>query len=87
MSRQSKEMCKGLKPWDKRISEHLQRKQDFIELKKREIQKQIQAECQFQPKTCAHSKKILQQAQQPQPPVPESYKNPYNEKAVEELKK
>ena len=40
-------MCKGLKPMEKRISEHLQRKQDFIDAKKREIQRQIQQECQF----------------------------------------
>ena len=45
MSRQSQEMCKGLKPIEKRMSEHLERKQQFIDNKKREIQRQIQEEC------------------------------------------
>jgi len=45
MSRQSKEMCKGLKPWQVRQCEHLERKKQFIDLKKREIQRQILEEC------------------------------------------
>ena len=45
MSKASKAMCEGLKPMEARMSEHIQRKQEFIDLKKREIQRQIEEEC------------------------------------------
>ena len=44
----------------------------------------MQEECHFVPKTNPNSKKILQKAQEPPAPIPESRKNPYNQKAVEE---
>ena len=47
------------------MSDHLERKEQFIELKKLEIQRQIKEECQFKPRTNPKSKKILDKALQP----------------------
>ena len=49
MGKVSKEMVRGLKPWDERVTEHQRRKHLYIELKKEEIQQQIARECNFKP--------------------------------------
>ena len=49
MGKVSKELVRGLKPWDQRIKEHQRRKDEYIEQMKLQIQNKIESECNFKP--------------------------------------